>query len=281
MKTYYPNKGDKFLFNNYLPMKKGELLYVGMSGITHPRKGYRIARNQNFGAETLYVLEYVTSGAGSLRVGDVTHSVKAGDFYMVSTQDDHEYYPDPDNPFSKIWINLYGSYIEKLAEAFDFPNPVICRVDVSEEMKKLHELTEGKTPDDVGAMTDKICVAVFELLYKVYGVLKSAEARDSKFDGIINYISSNITCGISVKQICAENYISQPTLFRMFEKKLGMSPNEYISSERIRIIKLMLKKTDMKIKEISEKMHFSDYVHFYRFFCIHTGMTPSEYRKSK
>lgn len=279
MKLEYPHKGDRFIFNNYLLLPDDALLYVGIAGETHATPDYRICRSRGNPDSALFVLECVTEGKGYIRAGDTVCPVKAGDFYMVSSLHDHEYYADREEPFTKIWVNLYGSYIRGLAQAFSFPDPLVCHIDLRDDMKHIHSLVDGKSPYEVAAAEADICESVFRLLYKVYIHSRRGESSDDRFIEIRKYIRRNISNGLTVDKICEENYISRSSLYRLIKKNAGVSPNEYVADNKIRVIKLMLANTNMDIGSIAGQMHFYDYNHFFKFFKKHTGMSPAGYRK--
>ena len=69
-------------------------------------------------------------------------------------------------------------------------------------------------------------------------------------------------------------------LSKLVRDVTGRSAPEWIDSFLVLEAKNMLKYSNMAIKEIVYKMHFPDQSSFYKFFKLHTGMIPSDYRKS-
>ena len=74
--------------------------------------------------------------------------------------------------------------------------------------------------------------------------------------------------------------ITPKYLSKLVREVTGRSAPEWIDSFLILEAKNMLKYSNMAIKEIVYTMHFPDQSSFYKFFKLHTGMIPSEYRKS-
>ena len=60
-----------------------------------------------------------------------------------------------------------------------------------------------------------------------------------------------------------------------------MTPKEYTDSLRLQAAEKLLVETDKKIIEIAWDAGFSSLSSFNRFFKKKTGMTPTEYRKTK
>lgn len=75
--------------------------------------------------------------------------------------------------------------------------------------------------------------------------------------------------------------ITPKYLSKLVRSTTGRSAPEWIDSFVILEIKNMLRHSDMPIKEIVYLMHFPNQSVFYKFFKLHTGLTPSEYRNGK
>ena len=73
-------------------------------------------------------------------------------------------------------------------------------------------------------------------------------------------------------------YMTPKYLSKLIKNVSGKSGPEWIDSFVILEAKNLLKYTDIPIKEIVYKLHFTNSSVFYKFFKSHTGMTPSEYR---
>jgi len=75
-------------------------------------------------------------------------------------------------------------------------------------------------------------------------------------------------------------YLTPKYLSKLVKTVSGKSAHEWIDSFVIVEAKNMLKYSDLSIKTIVWELNFPNQTTFYRFFKAHTGMTPSEYRKS-
>ena len=75
--------------------------------------------------------------------------------------------------------------------------------------------------------------------------------------------------------------LSEPTIYRMFRKYLGMSLNSYIRLVRLRSAQNLLEGTDREITEIAYTCGFGSLSNFYRVFQDLTGQSPGEYRRQR
>ena len=278
MELKYNHKGDDFIFNNYLPRSEDDFLYVSLAGYTSPRPTYIVNRKAKL-EKNMYVLEYVLDGKGYIIYDGNKHTVGKGVFYMLNDSHSHSYFPDKEEPFEKLWINVYGSFMEKITEALQFEPITICKVDVLENFAAIHNILKGKNAYEVSEYTEQLSVEIFHLLYKVYNQLKIRKEHNDRFYMIKNYIRAHITDDISISRICEDNFVSKSTLYRMFKSEMNILPNEYIKKLKIDIASNILQKTNIDVHEIARQLGFYDYSHFSRVFLSIKKMTPTAYRK--
>ena len=67
-------------------------------------------------------------------------------------------------------------------------------------------------------------------------------------------------------------------MLRFSKKHTGKSPNEYIIELRLQFAKNLLDNTNMSIKQISERVGYSDQYFFSRIFKKYLGISPQSYR---
>ena len=84
---------------------------------------------------------------------------------------------------------------------------------------------------------------------------------------------------LSVARLMREFHVSRNKLYEYTEEYLGTGIAEHIKSLRIQEAKRLLKETDLKIMQISDKVGFTDYNYFCRVFKAKTGLPAKQYRK--
>jgi AraC-like DNA-binding protein len=67
-------------------------------------------------------------------------------------------------------------------------------------------------------------------------------------------------------------------MIRQFKTYFGISPYEYLMRKRIEAARLMLRHSDLLIKEIAARLQFSDQYYFSNYFKKKTGMSPAHYK---
>ena len=279
MTSEYISNGDRLIFENYVPYIEGELVYIAAAGHTLPSADYQARRDASV-QDISYSMEYVLEGKGVVIYDGERRAVGKGDFLMWDNTREYRCFSDENEPLSKIWINVSGSFIEKNIELFGLPHLVIQRVDAEENILAVHKLLGRRTAEDTRAFGEQLCIELFRILFKIQGKYNRIIENDDRFTRIRKYIKTHIMDGVTVEKVCTDNFISEITLYRLFKSRLGVTPTDYIKNEKINIACRMLKLTDMDISEISKRLGFYDGAHFSRTFCAVMNTSPSAYRKS-
>ena len=285
MKTYVDRSRETRLWKNSTPATETDILHMEMAGITYPDKNYAIRRTRNNSKrsfEHLYVIEYVMSGAGHIESEGKSARVEEGDLYIIHRQKVHTYYADNQNPFSKKWINLSGTFINSMDDVFlsEEPFTVVHLGKKGEQIiDSIHKCLLD-TSRDMSDTNAKIMKLLLELFLLIDATKRSTLEALNTFDRITDYIDRNIGSDLTVSTLSEKFFTSSSTLYRMFVTNVNMSPKEYILSRKIHAAKRMIAANDSTFNTIATSLGFYDSHHFLRTFRASTGMTPTEYRKS-
>lgn len=92
------------------------------------------------------------------------------------------------------------------------------------------------------------------------------------------FIRLNLKENISMKHLSEKACMSTTSFYRLFKRELGMSPIEFVISEKIRCAKQLLKNPTIQINEVCYLSGFEDSNYFIRLFKKHEGITPKQYQ---
>lgn len=109
-------------------------------------------------------------------------------------------------------------------------------------------------------------------------VLHGEAASHNPLAYVIGYIKSNLNEKISIESLSNKACMSKATFYRLFKRELGISPNDFILTEKMKKAKEMLLKPGIKIAAISYELGFSDANYFIRAFKKVVGMTPGAFQ---
>lgn len=109
-------------------------------------------------------------------------------------------------------------------------------------------------------------------------ILGYKHLNNTIFNEILEYINNNYQDTIELKE-CAERYHTSPSyIARMFKKYYGVSFITYVNNLRIDKALVLLKNTDVSIKEIAYKVGYNNLNYFYKVFKKNIGITPNIFK---
>lgn len=106
--------------------------------------------------------------------------------------------------------------------------------------------------------------------------------NDTRIGTVIKYIKENLTNkDISVDILAKKAYMSTSHFHKQFKNTLGISPIDYINSEKIKFSKKLIKESkDFRMSEIAFKSGFNNTSYFNRQFKKMELMTPQQFKNS-
>jgi AraC-like DNA-binding protein len=128
-------------------------------------------------------------------------------------------------------------------------------------------------------------LALQELLVRIIqtqtaeGMSNGSTGTTSPIHAIADFVRANITKNINLKQLSEKACMSTTSFYRYFKKETGMSPIEFILSEKIKHAKHLLKTPGIQVNEVCFMAGFDDCNYFIRLFKKHEGITPKQYQQ--
>ena len=95
------------------------------------------------------------------------------------------------------------------------------------------------------------------------------------------YINENLEADLSLSEVAEAVGLSQFHFNRAFRRSTGLTPQQYLVSQRINRAKELLIKGDLPLVEISIQAGFKSQSHFTTVFRKFTAFTPKEFRQIK
>jgi AraC-like DNA-binding protein len=105
-------------------------------------------------------------------------------------------------------------------------------------------------------------------------------ATHTQFTAVFRHIETNLGADLRLRSLAEIHGTSQGAFSIAFTRSTGVSPKEYLTRRlNQEAIKLVIN-TDLKMKEIADRLRFADEFYFSRFFQKFNGMPPTRYRAS-
>lgn len=148
--------------------------------------------------------------------------------------------------------------------------------------KSIEHLTNIMHVENYNLVRSELIIIVKQYLMEVSKAIGTERKEMAKggIQRIKKYIDMNYSENISLKTIANKFFINPVYLGQLFKKTYDVYFNEYLLQVRIQEAKKMLRQTDLRIYEISEKVGFNHAEYFVAQFEKLEKLSPTAYRQT-
>lgn len=152
-----------------------------------------------------------------------------------------------------------------------FKHPEISGKNFENDIKKITSIDSLKqyVMDLFLTTSDKI--AIHKLTQSTY--------QEKTIDRVKEYIQLNYAQNLSLQEISQHVYLSSTYLSFLFKSVTGETYIDYLKNVRIEKAKELLKRLDLKVYEVAERVGYNDYKYFTLQFKKMVGLSPKEFRE--
>ncbi len=108
-----------------------------------------------------------------------------------------------------------------------------------------------------------------------------AREASSLVERSLGYIHEHYARDFDIDELAGQVAVSPSYLFRLFKKKMAVTPMHYRNMVRIDKAKLLLADQQLTVDDVAERVGFEDPKYFARVFRDLAGTTPSAYRRAR
>ncbi len=233
------------------------------------------------GVRPVYIIHYVTKGAGYLEYQHKKYRIEAGGSFCTAPDQVICYYPDTEEPWEYTWVDFVGKQVPAYLEQTCFSkSPVV----------------EKKGFQEIGILFKQLLtLQIFhENMWEANGIFLTLlgkyrdaymlgeerkgnrqKAENRRMDMALLLIQSNYHKEeFDVEKLCQHMNLSRATLFRLFDKNFSIAPGRFLLNYRLEQSKKLLERGG-SVKETAISCGFADPFYFSRIFHEKYGVPPS------
>ena len=229
-----------------------------------------------------YLLHFVRRGKGRYHVGSEVYTVSDGEGFLIYPGVTTFYEADEHDPWEYCWIGFDGSDVDT----------VLTNCGLSHTNHIIKDYSQGLLWRDFMSLLDAFhhlqsndftCLG---LLYQCFSHMcppkdpNQTMPNEHYLSKAMEYIHHNYAYAIKITDISGYLNIDRTYLFKLFQKKLGLSPKEYLTKYRITMAQHLLEASSLSMSEIAYSCGFLDASSFDKHFKRLMHITPLQYRRS-
>ncbi len=270
---YYENMKNEFVIKNFPKLK---LSYYN-NGFTRLNKNWAY-KNERYNHSICY---YVHDGRFKLQTQEEELVVTPHTLVIIPAGLYFDTSCPFDDPATQYWLHFNMSIDGK--ELFEnFPNFIVIR-DIPSLEPLFEDFIKHSSDQDIYSH----CFSM-SCLYAIMGHVLNDESvlpflsqqnSDYSFSQVVKYIQENYTTQLSVKTLAQMCHFNPSYFIRIFKRRLGVTPHQYIRQLQVERARNYLRKTTLPIKDIADAVGISDEKYFSKVFKAHTYLSPTEFRQ--
>jgi AraC family transcriptional regulator of arabinose operon len=234
-----------------------------------------------------YIIHYVHSGKGTMRIGEQTHTITKGQGFLICPDSIVYYKADDEDPWTYTWVGFQGLYAKAYLDRAQLSHtqPVFDSMGnlwfegFLDEMVQAQKITRNS---DVGLQS--IMYRFFaELIIstpEMNEVPTPTHSKEAYIRKAIEYLEIHYSQKISVLNIAQYVGLDRTYLSSLFKEKLGLSLQIYLLQYRMNRAKELFKNQDLTIGDISRSVGYTDPLLFSKMFKKINRVSPKSYRET-
>lgn len=234
-----------------------------------------------------YIFQTVEEGTNVGICQGKTFHLRPGDVLVMNPGEIHTG-TSPDGQLLKyLGICPEASQMQSILQLMEYPKQKIpeftfMQIHAPALASKIRALNKASQSSEDSLHLQSLTIDIFDQLLQHHSTLSqpfSSKKQDlTKVKKAISFIRDHYNQSFSLEDL-SRFCLSDPCyLIKVFKKKTGMTPYQYLRNYRIELAKKKLQQ-DLPICAVALELGFFDQSHFHRHFKPLTGMTPFQYKR--
>lgn len=242
-----------------------------------------------------HVMIYVTSGVIYVTEEDNDYEIGPGELLFLHKGLHH--FGKKLIPRGTQWyyVHFYLDLAQEYPSFLPYPTPTKQYEAIQYSMllpNHLSDLTGSKLEQSIKSFTDYfnsnqrmrdwyVNMYLYQLLTEISIYQSKVNSTLTLSDKICSYLALHKSDPFSSAAMEQHFYLSYKYMAASFKKEKQLTMQQYHTELRMNAASKLLKSTLLSVKEIGERLGYSDQLYFSRCFHDYMGMSPTNYRKSQ
>ncbi|MDE7198134.1 MAG: AraC family transcriptional regulator [Lachnospiraceae bacterium] len=231
-----------------------------------------------------YLIHYILSGKGKLVVGKEEYPLESGYGFLITPDELAFYQADEEEPWTYVWVGFNGTQAEEYVGNIGLSvRQPIFKSDASEELYRIvKDMMEHNTYGLSHDLRRNGQLGIFlSVIAEGSKVEKRGEGDKANIyvRKAVSFIQNNYCNPIKVTDVADYVCVNRSYLYTLFQKSMGMSPQQFLTTFRITKATELLQITSLPIESIALSCGYHDPLVFTKAFRQIKQMSPTSFRK--
>ncbi|MGN1095894.1 MAG: AraC family transcriptional regulator [Eubacteriales bacterium] len=231
----------------------------------------------------------VKRGNADISVGDKVYSSSEGDAVFVPYNTEYKISAEKGSVLSYVAFEARIFIVLRIFSLFEYPlfytgeasHTLFLAIEQIADMCAENDFTNKRLENAV--KTVSLIYFIVSQLIESGVPIKTSESVAEAFSSlseVLSYIGTHLSENIMQETLAGIAGLTQDAFYREFKTKIGVSPKDYIVSERLRRARAMLALTSLTVGEVSKAVGYENQFYFSGLFHKKYGISPTEYKRS-
>ncbi|PKA45096.1 AraC family transcriptional regulator (plasmid) [Rhizobium sullae] len=219
-----------------------------------------------------------------------THDFTGNSIYIRDLSEGYK--ADLSGPFDFLLFEISPASLIRIADGAELPGVTSLTAETASKDIVLANLARAlipalEKPEEASALfVDQMATAIGTYLVQRYGGRPIAASNRSRSLSRLHehlaksLLLENLDGNISISEVAEACNLSRGYFIRAFRETTGMTPYQWLLSERINRARELLRASNAPLAEVAIACGFADQSHFTRVFSNIAGLTPGNWRRN-
>lgn len=233
-----------------------------------------------------YQLLYVAAGKAHFFFNGKERIVSKGNMVLFRPGEVQMYYLYASEKPETYWVHFTGANVEMLLDYYEMPKGEnVFFTGTSPDYQWLFRQMIQELQLRRVNYEDLLNMNLRHIFLMINRYLKEDTRVNSdvlnEIEKAIHFFNDNYNQTISIEDYAEEHHMSACWFIRSFKQIVKTTPMQYIVSLRITNAMNLMDNTAYNVSQVAAAVGYDNPLYFSRLFSKYTGMSPSEYKKSK
>lgn len=259
-----------------------------------------------------FAIKFVRDGIERYTINNHSYTVNSGSYLLMNGHKEGKVIIDSEKEVKGMCLNISNELIAEVVSTLQAPGSPVSDPELSKFFytknflenqylaphtqlgRKLQEIS--KSVNNHSFSNDQVDQELFYQLaealvndqVQVFNQLQSIKTVKNETQRDLcrrvlkgkEFIDSHYTETLTIETIARTAGMSEYHFFRLFKQMMGLTPYQYILSNRLKTAVLLLK-ADYSVSDVAISMGFADIFSFSKAFKKHYGVSPTTYYSTK